>query len=101
MHQVHIPSLPWEEMHSPTRKFHSFFKNISIALGGIRNGGTWCGGHPFDLQLRRVPPGAAVGPFHSHLAQWELFVVQSGTGTVRADAEIYPVKKGDVFIHAP
>ena len=56
MHKVHTPSIPWEEMHSPTRKFHSFYKNISVALGGIRNGGTWCGGHPFDLQVRRIPP---------------------------------------------
>jgi uncharacterized cupin superfamily protein len=98
---VHIPDLPWEEQHSPTRKFHSFHRNVSVALGGIRNVGPWGGGHPFDLQVRRVPPGAAVCPFHSHLAQWELFVVNSGTGTVRAGAESHAIKTGDVFIHPP
>lgn len=57
MSYVHIPSLPWEEQRSPGGKFHSFHRNISVALGGIRNGGTWCGGHPFDVQVRRIPPG--------------------------------------------
>ena len=101
MHKVHIPDLPWEEQHSPTKKFHSFARNLSLALGGVRNAGTWAGGHPFDLQIRRVPPGAAVCPFHSHLAQWELFVVQAGTGTVRAGGETHAIKTGDVLVHPP
>lgn len=101
MKRIHLPSLPWEEQHSPARTFHSFVKNISVALGGIRNGGLWCGGHPFDVQVRRIPPGAAVCPFHLHLAQWELFIVQAGTGTVRAGSERHTVKPGDVFIHPP
>lgn len=101
MNHVHLPSLPWQEIHSPARKFHSFYQNISVALGGIRNGGTWCRGHPFDVQIRRIPAGAAVCPFHSHLAQWELFVVQSGSGTVRAGDETHSVLPNDVFIHPP
>jgi uncharacterized cupin superfamily protein len=101
MQQVHLPSLPEDEQKSPTGKYHSYCRNLSIALGGIRNAGTWGGGHPFDLQIRRLPPGAAVCPFHSHLGQWELFVVQSGTGTVRAGAETHPVKPGEVFVHPP
>lgn len=101
MHHVHIPSLPWEEQHSPGRKFHSFCRNVSLAMGGIRHAGLWGGGHPFDVQIRRVPPGAAVCPFHAHLAQWELYVVHSGSGSVRAGAETHPVKTGDVFVHPP
>ena len=101
MHHVNVSSLPWDEMRSPAGKFHSFSKNISVGLGGIRNGGTWCGGHPFDRQLRRIPAGAAVCPFHSHLAQWELFVVQSGSGTVRAGSETHAIRSGEVFIHPP
>ena len=101
MNKVHIPSLTWTEARSPAGRFHSFAKNISLELGGIRNGGTWCGGHPFDVQVRRVPPGAAVCPFHSHLAQWEMFVVQSGTGVVRAGDTTHAVTSGDVFIHPP
>jgi uncharacterized cupin superfamily protein len=101
MRHVHIPSLPWEEAKSPGGKFRSFFRNVSVALGGIRNGGLSFGGHPFDVQFRRVPPGAAVCPFHSHLAQWELFVVQAGEGTVRAGDVREAVRSGDVFLHPP
>jgi len=101
MPRRHIPDLPWEEQRSPGGRYHSFNRNISLALGGVRHGGTWAGGHPFDVQIRRIPAGAAVCPFHSHLAQWELFVVQSGSGTVRAGAESHAVTAGDVFIHPP
>lgn len=57
MNQVNLAAVPWEEHHSPTKKFHSFCRNLSIALGGIRNTGTWGGRHPFDLQIRRLSPG--------------------------------------------
>ena len=62
MHHVHLDTLPWDEQHSPTQKFHSFSRNVSLALGGLRNTGPWGGGHPFDLQIRRLPPAAAVCP---------------------------------------
>lgn len=101
MPRVHIPSLPWEEQHSPGRSFHSHCRNVSVALGGIRNGGPWCGGHPFDVQVRRIPAGAAVCPFHAHLAQWELFVVLAGSAIVRVDAATHAVRTGEVFIHPP
>ncbi len=101
MNKVHLPSLPWDEIKSPTGKFHSYFRNVSLALGGIRNGGTWCGGHPFDVQIRRIPAGAAVCPFHLHVAQWELFVVQRGTGVVRTPEARTPIQPGDVFYHPP
>ena len=101
MNRIHVPDLPWEEQHSPTKKFHSVCRNVSLALGGIRNAGTWGGGHPFDLQIRRLPPGAAVCPFHAHLAQWELFVVLAGNGTVRAGGEAHAVATGEVFMHPP
>jgi len=98
---VQIPSLPWEEIKSPTGKFHSFFRNVSLALGGIRNTGPWGGGHPFDIQIRRLPGGAAVCPYHLHVGQWELFVVLRGTGTVRTPDGRAPIKPGDVFFHPP
>jgi uncharacterized cupin superfamily protein len=101
MPRLRLSALPWDEQHSPAKTFHSFHQNISVALGGIRNGGTWCGGHPFDVQRRRIPAGAAICPFHSHLAQWELFLIQRGAGRVRAGAETHDVVAGDVFIHPP
>lgn len=101
MPRTHISDLPWEEQHSPGKKFHSFGKNLSVALGGIRNGGPASGGHPFDLQIRRIPAGAAVCPFHSHLAQWELFWVLAGTARVRAGQETHEFTAGEVFVHPP
>lgn len=99
MNQAHLPALPWHETKSPTGKFHSFARNVSLALGGLPNTGTWGGGHPFDVQVRRVPAGAAVCPYHLHLGQWEFFVVQRGSATVRTPEGKFPVRTGDVFFH--
>lgn len=101
MKKVRIAELPWEEFKSPSGKYQSSFQNISLALGGKRDVGPWGGGHPFDLQLRRVPPGAAVCPQHAHTVQWELFVVLSGSATVRADAETHAVQAGEAFVQPP
>lgn len=101
MHHVHIPSLPWVEQRSPRGHFHSYCRSISQALGSPRNAGTWGGGHPFDLQIRRIPPGASVCPFHAHLAQWEFFYVLAGTGTVRAGDERQAIRAGEFFVHPP
>ena len=101
MKKIALASLPWEESQSPTGKYRSSFKNISLALGGKRDIGAWGGGHPFDLQLRRVPPGASVCPLHAHSLQWELFVVLSGTATVRMEGESQAVTVGDAFVQAP
>lgn len=101
MHKTNIQTLPEEEQNSPTGKYRSFCKNISLALGGKRDAGQWGGGHPFDLQIRRVPPGAAVCPQHAHTVQFELFVVISGTATVRTDDTTHTVQTGDAFVQHP
>ena len=102
MKTVSIPALPETEGRSPTGKYHSFTKDISLALGGIKDTGVWGGGHPFDLQQRRVPPGASVCPLHAHTQQFELFVVLSGTATVRTgDGTRTVVKAGDAFAQPP
>lgn len=113
MNTVSIPALPETESRSPTGKYHSFAKDISLALGGIKDTGAWGGGHPFDLQQRRVPPGASVCPLHSHTAQWELFVILAGTATVRTSRPVaasasewtpsitHAVRAGDAFVQPP
>jgi uncharacterized cupin superfamily protein len=101
MHHVHVPSLPWVEQRSPSGKFHSFCQNISVALGAPPNAGLTHGGHPFDLQIRRLPLGAAVCPYHLHVGQWEFFHVLAGTGTVRTPDGLAPVRTGDFFVHPP
>ena len=101
MKKINIHQLPEEEQKSPTGKYHSFCRNVSLALGGKRDIGLWGGGHPFDLQIRRVPPGAAVCPQHAHAVQWELFVVIGGTATIRVDATTDTVQAGDAFVQTP
>ncbi|MBC8011897.1 MAG: cupin domain-containing protein [Burkholderiales bacterium] len=102
MKLVHIPDLPELHAKSPTGKYQSSVKDISLALGGVKDTGAWGGGHPFDLQQRRVPPGASVCPLHAHTAQWELFVVLAGTASVRTgDGKKQSVRAGDAFVQPP
>ncbi|MEO0054773.1 MAG: hypothetical protein RLZZ50_720 [Verrucomicrobiota bacterium] len=102
MNTVHIPSLPEQHVKSPKGKYESYYKDVSLALGGVKDTGPWGGGHPFDLQQRRVPPGASVCPLHAHTAQWELFVILAGTATVRAgDDTKTKVSAGDAFVQPP
>lgn len=98
---VTIDAIPENVLESPKKTYRSFTRDISLALGGIRDTGPWGGGHPFDLQMRRVPPGAAVCPFHAHAIQWELFIALAGTATVRAGDETHDVRAGDVFLQPP
>lgn len=114
---VSLSALPETEVRSPSGKYHSFAKDISLALGGIKDTGPWSGGHPFDLQQRRVPPGATVCPLHAHTTQWELFVVLAGAAIVRtarpapaavaaSAGEWTPstsctVRTGDAFVQPP
>ena len=102
MNIVSIPALPETEGRSPTGKYHSFSKDISLALGGIRDTGAWGNGHPFDLQQRRVPPGASVCPLHAHTLQFELFVILAGNATVSTgDGTKTIVRSGDTFVQPP
>lgn len=102
MKTVHIPDLPEIHAKSPTGKYESYCKDVSLALGGVKDTGAWGGGHPFDLQQRRVPPGATVCPLHAHSGQWELFVVTAGAATVRTgDGKKTKVRAGDSFVQPP
>jgi uncharacterized cupin superfamily protein len=101
MKRVNLADVPEQEIRSPGGKFHSFFRNVSLALGGQRNIGPWGGGQPFDFQVRRIPSGASVCPFHSHFGQWEFFLVRRGAGTVRTTEGRHAVQAGDVFFHPP
>ncbi|MDO8540127.1 MAG: cupin domain-containing protein [Opitutaceae bacterium] len=101
MKRTHLPTLPEEEQRSPTGKYRSFCKNISVALGNWRRPGDGGESHPFDVQIRRIPAGAAICPYHSHATQWEMFHVISGSGTVRVNGELHPIAASDVFLHRP
>jgi len=94
--------MDWEvSQSSPTGKFQRFGKQISEALGRDRRSSDLDKRHPFDVEITRVPPGAASGPYHSHSAQWEFFQVISGNGTVRHSNGTTSIEDGDAFLFKP
>ncbi|HEY5791933.1 MAG TPA: cupin domain-containing protein [Chthoniobacterales bacterium] len=96
-----VAHIPVEERHSPKGRFQVRQRHLSQALGAKKDTGTWGGGHPFDVAQARIPPGKTNWPFHSHSAQWEFFLVQSGTGEVRTAEGIHPIQPGDCFVQEP
>ena len=98
---VNLGELPWETRQSPGGKYGSSFQDVSIALGAPPNLGAENGGHPFDVQIRRVPPGRAICPFHSHSTQWELFLINAGTARIRSGEKTHLASPGDAILHPP
>jgi uncharacterized cupin superfamily protein len=101
MRKVNINDVKEEEWKSPRGKYAVFFKGISEALGRERDSLDLSKRHPFDLEWNRVPPGKQNFPYHAHSAQWELYLVISGKGSVRHRDGITEVVSGDAFIFAP
>jgi uncharacterized cupin superfamily protein len=101
MKQTNQNQVEWVETKSPKGKFHLFRRHLSLALGGKKDTGTWGGGHPFDLELTRIPPGATNWPYHAHAVQWELYVIISGHGHARSPEGESPIVAGDCFIYPP
>jgi len=93
--------IPELEQRSPKGRHHIYRKNISEAIGGKKDTGTAGGGHPFDLELARLPPGAMNFPFHAHHAQWEMFVFVAGAGELRDPHRAIAVGPGDAIMFPP
>lgn len=101
MQKVNLAAIPETEDRSPQGKYHSFYKGISEALGRDRTSTDLTRRHPFDLEWNRLPPGATHCPYHLHTAQWELYLVLSGTGTIRDEHGLTEVTPGDAFLFKP
>lgn len=101
MTMKNLSAIPQEHTVSPSGKFELLRRHISLALGGKKDTGISGGGHPFDLEQVTVPPGKTAWPFHSHAAQWEMYLVQSGRGSARSDEGVEDVGPGDCWIVPP
>lgn len=101
MKLVKDSDLKWTEQRSPRGRFHLFRRHISEALGAPRDAGVAGGGHPFDVELTKLPPGATNFPFHAHAAQWEVYLVVSGSGELRAGDTRTAITAGDAFVCPP
>ncbi len=49
----------------------------------------------------KLKPGKKAWPYHLHYGHEELFVILDGSGTIRFDNELYPIKSGDVIYTPP
>jgi uncharacterized cupin superfamily protein len=101
MPKVNINEIKEEAWQSPGGKYVVSFKGISEALGRDRDSLDLSLRHPFDLEWNRVPPGKPNFPYHSHSAQWELYLIISGEGSVRHKDGTTEVVAGDAFIFGP
>ena len=101
MNKANQNQIDWVELKSPKGKFQLFRRHISLAMGAKKDTGTWGGGHPFDLELTRLPPGKTNWPYHAHAAQWEMYIVLSGRGQLRTSEGKSEIVPGDCFIHPP
>jgi hypothetical protein len=71
MKKINLRNVPEEEQQSPKGKYQSFCKNLSVALGARRRVNEPGEAHPFDLQIRRLPPGKSVCPTPSSARRWD------------------------------
>jgi uncharacterized cupin superfamily protein len=102
MQPVNEDRVSEEHRQSPKGKYEIFRRHLTPALGGKRDIGAWDGGHPFDVELARIPPGKANYPLHAHAAQTEYYIILSGTGSVRdGQGKTTTVTAGDHFICLP
>lgn len=101
MRKINVKDVPETELKSPKGKFHHFRKPVSVALGRDANSTDMLERHPFDFEVARIPPGGIRCPYHFHSAQWELYVVISGRGTVRHKDGNTEVTSGDAFLFGP
>lgn len=101
MRKINIADVPESSWVSPKGKFSSADKEISVALGRVPASTDIKTRHPFDVEISRIPAGKIAYPYHSHSAQWEFYVIISGTGKVRHEDGTDAIQAGDAFIFEP
>ncbi len=101
MKKININEIKEDPWQSPKGKYAVFFTGISEALGREPTSFDLAKRWPFDLELNRVPPSKPNFPFHAHSAQWEMYLIVSGNGTVRDKDGSTNVVAGDAFIFGP
>lgn len=81
--KANLADVPVEHRCSPKGKFELRRQHVSLALGGVKDVGTWGGGHPFDIERVSLPPGKVNFPLHAHASQTEHYIILSGVGLIR------------------
>lgn len=101
MKKINVSEIKEEPWQSPRGKYAASFKGISEALGRDPQSFDLAKRHPFDLEITRVRPGKINFPYGGHSAQWEMYLVISGNGTVRHEQGTIDIEPGDAFLFPP
>ncbi len=101
MTRIQADDLPWTQQASPGGKYAVQRRALSQGAGGQKDIGTWAGGHPFDVEIHRLPAGKMNFPLHEHAAQWEAYYILSGKGQVRTATSKEPIHAGDYLVFPP
>lgn len=101
MLKINTKDVPEGAWASPLGKFGGFGRQVSEALGRKPKSTDVLERHPFDIEISRIPPGKSPCPFHAHSAQWEFYLVLSGTGIARHAEGRTPIAAGDAFLFKP
>jgi uncharacterized cupin superfamily protein len=101
MNKINLAEIAIEKSRSPKGQFRSQSQHISEALAGVNSLGASGHAQPFAVELVRVPAGAIDWPYHSHSAQWEMYLIIAGRGQVRTPEGFTDVREGDCLIHPP
>jgi uncharacterized cupin superfamily protein len=101
MRKVHINDVVEDGGTSPKGKFGGYAKEISLALGRDPISSDYDKRHPFDVELSRLTPGQTACPYHSHSAQWEFYIIVSGSGSMRDEDGVHAITAGDSILYKP
>ena len=101
MKKINIEEIKEEPWQSPKGKYAVAFRGISEALGRDPESFDLAKRWPFDLEWNKIQPGKSNFPCGGHSAQWEMYLIVSGNGSVRDKDGTSAVVAGDAFIFGP
>ena len=101
MKKINLDQIPWRERKSPKGHYHRFMRDVAFAFRAPKTGPKLPGQPPFEVELVRLPPGSKNFPFHDHAAEWEFYLIVSGTGKVRAGKLTRSLRAGDCVLNPP
>ena len=96
-HIINISELDFKPMPGPMpEEVKAKYEGATIGFAGAL-----IGAQKLGYNVTAVPAGKRAFPFHSHMANEEMFFVLEGEGEVRIGAETLPIKKGDLISCPP
>jgi uncharacterized cupin superfamily protein len=86
---VNVSDLPWTPWSSGAERMAVEIRDPARKLGSVHSG----------LRLYRLAPGKQATRLHRHHLQEEMYLILSGSGTLRHGERDVPVKTGDFILY--